>query len=849
MRSLHRLPPVLSLAGAALLAVACAGGGDDEPPLDADGDHWVYWVDCNERDPDVHPGADEYCNGVDDDCDGIVDNDDAVDMPTWYYDADGDGYGDPETELRLCTQPTGYVATGDDCNDNNPQIAPGATELCDGIDNDCDAEIDEPGALGPRTFYRDADGDGYGDPGYREEACEASDGFVEDNTDCDDERDDVNPGADEVCDPFDVDEDCDGVADDLDDDATERSTWYVDADGDTFGDPDATLALRSCEQPAGHTADDTDCDDTRRRVNPEARELCGNGLDDDCDGLTDGADDAEPVRWFADLDGDGFGDPTAELALACDAPADASTDPSDCDDSDAAVNPAATEVWYDGVDQDCDGASDDDADGDGFDAEAQGGADCDDGEAAVNPAAIEICGDGLDNDCDGVADSCQVDRVFTGEATGDQAGGALAGGSDLTGDGVADLVVGADLQDAAGAGSGAVYVVSGILTADTDLGTAAQATLVGESLGDHAGVSVATPGDVNGDGYDDVLVGAYDSDLGGASSGAVYLVSGPLAGDYSLSDAQATLIGEAAGDLAGYAVAPAGDLDGDGVMDLLIGAYDEDSSGSAAGAVYLLEGPLTGNVRLWAADAKVSGESAGDQAGWAVAAAGDTDGDGLDDVLVGAPFEHAAGTYNGAAYVVRGSPAGTYGFDEADAKLVGVGAGDQAGYAVAGGADVDGDGYADLLVGAPEEDAGGGGAGAAYLVLGPASGERSLSTADVVYIGEDNDDLAGSSLAFVGDLDGDGAPDIAIGARLDDVAASDAGAVYLLIDPRTGTVDLSDADAKLLGGAGSDQVGKTVAGIGDLDGDGVDDLAVGVPYDDTIGLDGGAVWVLLGGGF
>ena len=241
-----------------------------------------------------------------------------------------------------------------------------------------------------------------------------------------------------------------------------------------------------------------------------------------------------------------------------------------------------------------------------------------------------------------------------------------------------------------------------------------------------------------------------------------------------------------------------------------------------------------------------TGESAGDQAGWAIAPGGDTD-DGLDDFVVGVPYEHADGVYRGGAYVVRGGSTG-FGLDEADAKLTGVTAGDQAGFAVGGGADLDGDGYADLLIGAPRRMRAGA-AGAAYLVMGPVSGEMSLGDAHTTFVGENNDDMAGSAVAFVGDMDGDARSDIAIGARLDDVAGSDAGAVYIVLDALPGTVDLSDASAKLLGSGAGDWVGSTLAGAGDLDGDGTADLVVGVPYDDSFASDAGAVWILLGGGF
>src|SRR5262249_28472230 len=157
--------------------------------------------------------------------------------------------------------------------------------------------------------------------------------------------------------------------------------------------------------------------------------------------------------------------------------------------------------------------------------------------------------------------------------------------------------------------------------------------LYGKAAGDEVGYSVAGPGDVDGDGQADLLLGAPYSDAGSVDGGAAYLLLGPVRSGLDLKDATALLVAEAAGDLAGQSVAGAGDVDGDGLADLLVGAYGNDAGGTDAGTTYLLSGPVGGEVDLGDATARMLGEVAGDKAGFAVAGAGDVDGDGLDDVL------------------------------------------------------------------------------------------------------------------------------------------------------------------------------------------------------------------------
>jgi len=264
------------------------GWGDEDSPVedcDGTGQTTSQVGDCDDSDAAISPNAVEVCNGVDDDCDGSVDAD-AVDPSTWYTDADGDGFGAGEG-VESCDAPDGVSADDGDCDDSDAGVNPSAVEVCNGLDDDCDEAVDDedPSLSDATTWYLDLDGDGYGYAEVSAVSCEAPEHFIEDDTDCDDTDEAVNPGADEVCN--DLDDDCDGAIDDDDSDldTSTATTWYDDTDGDGFGD--ATASTTSCVAPTGTVTDDTDCDDTDADVNPSASEEC-DGVDNDCDGDLDG---------------------------------------------------------------------------------------------------------------------------------------------------------------------------------------------------------------------------------------------------------------------------------------------------------------------------------------------------------------------------------------------------------------------------------------------------------------------------------------------------------------------------------------------------------------------------------
>ena len=421
-----------------------------EDAVDRDGDGFPATSgDCDDDDPAVYPGHSEACDEVDTDCDGEIDEDVTS---TFYSDADADGWGDVDAPVSACEEPEAASARVGDCDDGDAAVNPDAVEVCNGVDDDCQGGIDD-GVKS--TFYMDADADGFGDSALPFEECSAPEGTVDNDGDCDDTDAAVNPDALEVCNE--LDDDCDGDVDAADPDIdTGSGAWgWMDADADTYGDPDAPMW--ACTLPAGVVENDGDCDDVDPDVNPDAAEVC-NGVDDECDTLVDeddpDVDTATGVYGWTDADADGYGD-TAAPVWAGTLPADAVTTDTDCDDTDNDISPAASEVCN-GVDDECDGLVDEDdpsvdpasgasgwtdADADGYGDTAApvwacslpadavtNDTDCDDTDAAVSPSAAEVC-NGVDDECDGMVDD---DDPSVDLSTGDE------GWTDADADGYGD---------------------------------------------------------------------------------------------------------------------------------------------------------------------------------------------------------------------------------------------------------------------------------------------------------------------------------------------------------------------------------------------------------------------------
>ncbi len=481
--------------------------------------------------------------------------------------------------------------------------------------------------------------------------------------------------------------------------------------------------------------------------------------------------------------------------------------------------------------------------------------------------------------------------IVEGVAAEDKLGWSVGGGGDFNGDGIDDFVIGADRADPNGlSAAGTVYLVFGVADglpspfSPAGLDGANGFALDGVSESDRVGSSVALDGDVNGDGFDDLVIGAYTAEAQGRDrAGRAYVVFGAPGGwpaRFSLDALDVTngfrIDGADAGDLLGDEVALLGDINGDGFDDIGLAAVDGGDTGRWSGRAYAIYGrpSFPAVLDLQALDAalgfRFDGEAAGDNLGDAIAGAGDVNGDGFDDFVVGASSASAGGLDDaGRTYLVFGASSFPLDFDLSGlngsngVRFDGAVAQDRSGISASGAGDVNDDGFDDVIIGAFVADPGGiFRAGTAHVVFGRAGGftsPTSLAGLDgsngFTIDGEAGNDRLGRRVGRLGDFNGDGVDDLLTGAiRATDPVAGETGRSYVVFGRRTsfpariGMADLDGSDGLALVGEFENEAnGWAVWSAGDVDDDGVVDLLSGAPSAAPSGrVDAGHAYLVYG---
>jgi hypothetical protein len=814
---------------------------------------------------------------------------------TFFADVDGDGFGADASATTACEAPPGYALAGGDCDDFDVAVHPGADEICNGLDDDCDATADDD-ATDMTLWYADADQDGFGS-GVAVAACTRPAGRIDVTGDCADDDAAVNPDEDEICN--DVDDDCDELTDSLDPGLVQGTVYYADTDGDGYGDP--ATGLHACELPADRVLDDADCDDTNALAYPLADEVCDHA-DNDCDGLVDIADDGvlDLQTYYADADGDGVGDDSVAL-VDCFAPAGFVSVGGDCDDDDPivgaspnyyvdsdgdgygagtsfqscsptpdlvlvdgdckaarqTVNPGAAETC-DGHDNNCDDLVDDDdpmlvattwyadADGDGYgdastsvtacdaiDGYLLDATDCQDADAAIHPGATETC-DGVDNDCDATVDISVVYANWYADDDGDGYGDP----GDVRNDCVQPSGYVADADDCDDAAASTNPDATEICATGIDEDCDRSVDNCQLSSRD-ADVFVAGPETSFGQ-----TIAALDLNADGVSdlvvpswytsdqAGVVYVSYGPLSAGATAADMVALNSGIADGAFGSEVTG--GDADGDGVDDLFVGAEERTLADA-----YLFYGPVTSACGRTDADAVLDGE-VDTSTGAELEIVQDFDGDGAADLVVGA---RDAGFGKGQVYVTGGTVSGTLDA-AADAAFVYRGAtrGGAFGWESESLGDTNGDGVDDLALGAPFDRE-----GTVYVVEGGGSpGTYDVDAIAVASLGgPERESDFGYAIASA-DYDDDGTTDLVVGAVMaDGTSDPNAGAVYSFLGPFAGALGVADADTTWIADCEFSVVGLGYdVAAGDIDGDKQADVVIGAFHSGA--LYQGAAFVQLG---
>jgi hypothetical protein len=430
-----------------------------------------------------------------------------------------------------------------------------------------------------------------------------------------------------------------------------------------------------------------------------------------------------------------------------------------------------------------------------------------------------------------------ADVTIFGSQAMDQFGDEIISAGDVNGDGFDDLLVAASTYHG-GMDQfqiGRVYLFYGPLIADSISATAADAIITGEAQLDHLGGSVAAVGDINKDSFDDVLIGAS----GARTAGAAYLFYGPFSGQLSASQADVLFEAEAGGrPLFGHAVSPAGDINADGFLDLIVST----PYGLGGGDVYIFLGPFQrGTIPRSQAGATLTSIIQYQRFGYSLASNTDVNGDGIADLVVGAP--QPTPNSEGKAYVFFGPLSGKLTPADAGCIITGEALYDQFGHVVASAGDVNNDGFDDVLVGADVNVTNSVEAGSVYLFYGPIKGKLSASAANAIITGERERDWFGQAMARAGDVNRDGFQDLIFGAYGNDANGKDTGRAYLFYGPVYGRLTASQAEVVLTGERNQFGFGAKVNSAGDLDHNGVEDIAVYRPFESSGGTGAGKVFV------